>query len=164
MAPSRAAARRKSRSEAGPDQGDIRVRQTVVGPIQAVQVGPTQAVIASTGPRRRPHRAVRLVTRCPAAAPTVVPGAVTPGRADCSIFRRPAARGWRARSGPEMSYTTLTVPGMNEPPSSTTSPSGSPRMTAVSPTRQRSRSQPARQHRAGTRASSARTRPRRSSA
>ncbi len=40
-----------------------------------------------------------------------------PGRADCSIFQRPAAGGWRARSRPEMSYTTLTVPGMNEPPS-----------------------------------------------
>ena len=38
-------------------------------------------------------------------------------QADCSIFQRPAARGWRARSRPEMSHTTLTVPGMNEPPS-----------------------------------------------
>ncbi len=54
---------------------------------------------------------------CPAAALTVVPGAVPPGRADCRIFQRPAAAGWRARSRPEMSYTTLTVPGMNEPPS-----------------------------------------------
>jgi hypothetical protein len=46
VVPSRAAARRKSRSKAGPDQGDTGVRQTVVGPIQAVQAGPTLAVIA----------------------------------------------------------------------------------------------------------------------
>lgn len=54
VARSRAAARRKSRSEAGPDQGDTGIRQTVVGPIQAVRVGPALAVIARAGERGFP--------------------------------------------------------------------------------------------------------------
>jgi hypothetical protein len=48
VAQSRAAARRKGRSEPEPDQGDTGNRQTGLGPRQAVQVGPAVDVIATT--------------------------------------------------------------------------------------------------------------------
>ena len=68
------------------------------------------------------------------------------------------------RSAPGMSHFMLRVPGMDKPPSRYDVTVRVAKDDGHAPTRQPSRPPPARQHRAGTPASSARTRPRRSSA
>jgi hypothetical protein len=61
VAQSRAASRRKSRSDPEPDQGDTGIRQTGLGPRQAVQVGPALGVLATD--HRRIHRVPALLQR-----------------------------------------------------------------------------------------------------
>ncbi len=51
--PVKSGSEKEEQIKGGPDQGDTGVRQTVAGPIQAVQVGPALAVIAT--PAQRPR-------------------------------------------------------------------------------------------------------------